>query len=241
MPDPKKPLGKNTPALKLTAIKPQNEPDVKNSLQPESWRMGLSSDILGNSALSDESAELAWLSDLKQESSDFIKTRSGNTNQKAAQDAINRQGIDIVLDRLFSCMQGYMYEFNKVAIGTDLHVSGTISGEVTEVTRVNKFREAEITQTYFRARLSTRIFSLVLRGSQNKIDFFLLPVTRAMALSTIENEYSPLATIEIKVGDKGLLWRPIRIDSSCNSLESLCAWSFKQLITETRAAVAGKQ
>ena len=37
-----------------------------------------------------------------------------------AQEAVDRQGIEVIIDRLFSCMQGYMYEFNKVAVGTEL-------------------------------------------------------------------------------------------------------------------------
>jgi hypothetical protein len=243
MSDPRKPLGKNIPGIKITGVQNTNQPirkKEKEAGQPESWRMGLSPQILATSSLSQDMVEQGWLDDLKKNSVDFIENRSGSRRQKEIQDAIDRQGIEVIIDRLFSCMQGYMYEFNKVAVGTDLHVSGTISGEVTEITRVNKFREAEVTETYFRARLSTRIFSLIIRGRGNKIDFFLLPVTRAMALSTIESEYSPLATIEIKVGENGIMWRPVLVDPSCNSLESLCGWAFKQLVEETKKAVSGE-
>ena len=177
------------------------------------------------------------LDDLKKESSNFIQSSSGGHQKKMAQEAIDRQGMEVMIDKLFSCMQGFMYEFNKVAVGTELHVSGTISGEVTEIIHANKFREAENTETYFRARLSTRIFSLIIRGKSNRIDLFLLPVTRAMALSSVENEYSPLATIEVKVAEDGVMWRPINVDSSCTSLESLCGWAFKKLVQETQAAM----
>jgi len=243
MSDPNKHIGNKTPGIRITGVQQAIDARTKRekgSGQPESWRMGLSPQILASSSLSDEVTEQAWLDQLKQDSSHFIANRSGSNRKKMAQDAVDRQGIEVIIDRLFSCMQGYMYEFNKVAVGTDLHVSGTISGEVTEVTRSNKYREAEMTETYFRARLSTRIFSLVLRGRENKIDFFLLPVTRAMALSTIENEYIPLATIEIKVHDDGIMWRPLKVDPSCQSLEILCGWAFKQLVEETRAAILGE-
>jgi len=243
MADPRKPLGKNIPGIKITGVQNSDQPARKKDKEectPESWRMGLSPQILASSSLSEEAPEQTWLDDLKKDSVNFIENRSGNRRQKMIQDAIDRQGIEVIIDRLFSCMQGYMYEFNKVAAGTDLHVSGTISGEVTEIVRYNKFREAEATETYFRARLSTRIYSLVIRGRGNKIDLFILPVTRAMALSTIESEYPPLATIEIKVGDDGIMWRPVLVDPSCDSLESLCGWAFKQLVEETKGAVSGE-
>jgi hypothetical protein len=244
MSDPGKRIGNNPPGINITGVQGSHDQArqkrEKESGQPESWRMGLTPQILASSSLSDEVTEQAWLAQLKTDSSDFIANRSGKSQNKLAQDAIDRQGIEVIIDRLFSCMQGYMYEFNKVAVGTDLHVSGTISGEVTEITRTNKYREAEVTETYFRARLSTRIFSLILRGRENKIDFFLLPVTRAMALSTIESEYPSLATIEIKVRDDGIMWRPLKVDPSCHSLESLCGWAFKQLVEETRTAITGE-
>jgi hypothetical protein len=243
MADPRKQLGKSTPGIKITGVQGDNtnkKNKDKGSNGTDAWRMGLSPQFLSSTGLSDQVIEQDWLNDLKKESSSFIKTQIGSNQKRLRQEAVDRQGIEVIIDRLFSCFQGFMYEFNKVAVGTDLHVSGTISGEVTEITRYNKFREAEVTETYFRARLSTRIYSLVIRGQSNQIDFFLLPVTRAMALSTIENQYPPLATIEIRVSDDGIMWRPVIIDPSCDSLESLCGWLFKQLVEETKAAISDK-
>ena len=120
-----------------------------------------------------------------------------------------------------------------------MHVSGTISGEVTEITRVNKFREAEVTETYFRARLSTRIFSLIHKRQRKQNRYFSsCLLLDAMALSTIENEYTPLATIEIKVRDDGIVMAPNdMLTQIITSLETLCGWAFKQLVEETRAAI----
>lgn len=243
MSDPRKSIGKGIPGLKITGIQGDHagkKGKNKDANGSDSWRMGLSPQILASSSLSETTGEQTWLDDLKKDSVNFLEKHIGNRHQKLQQDEINKQGIEVIIDRLFSCLQGFMYEFNKVAVGTDLHVSGTISGEVTEITRYNKFREAEASTTYFRARLSTSIYSLVIRGQGNKIDFFLLPVNRAMALSTIENEYPSLATIEIKVGNDGIMWRPVVMDPSCKSLESLCGMLFKQLIQETRMAVSGQ-
>ncbi len=243
MANARKTLGKGTPGLKIPGVQGDNSTKKNknnNANGADSWRMGLSPQILASNSLSEAMPEQSWLDDLKKDSVNFLENQVGSRHQRMQQDEINRQGIEVIIDRLFSCLQGFMYEFNKVAAGTDLHVSGTISGEVTEVTRYNKYREAEATASYFRARLSTRIFSLVIRGQGTKVDFFLLPVTQAMALSTIESEYPPLATIEIKVGNDGIMWRPIAVTVASNSLESLCESLFKQLVQETKLAVSNQ-
>src|SRR5262249_10273165 len=150
-------------------------------------------------------------------------------------DPVYKKGIEILIDKIFGLLQRFMYEFNKVAAGTDLHVSGTISGDVTEVTRYNKFREAEETQTYFRARCSTRLYSLVLRGREQSVDIFLLPVNRTMALSSGEREYKPLATIQVKITEEGMMWRMADSNPPVDSLENLCMWLFSQLIERTKS------
>jgi hypothetical protein len=140
------------------------------------------------------------------------------------------------VDKIFSHLQHFMFEFNKVASGTDLQVSGTISGAVTEVIRLNKFKEAEETRSYFRARLSTRTYSLTIRGKEQAIDFFLLPVNRAMALSREEDEYTPLATLDIKISGNGMMWRLADGYPTVDSLESLSMWLFSQLIEQSKKA-----
>src|SRR5262249_35384923 len=102
----------------------------------------------------------------------------------------------------------------------------------------NKFREAEETKTYFRARFSTRLYSLVLRGREQSVDVFLLPVNRTMALSKGESEYKPLATIQVKITEEGMMWRMADGNPSLDSLESLCMWLFSQLIERTKGASA---
>ncbi len=196
---------------------------------------------MAHSQPSEAPQETNWLDSLKHDSANFLEHQIGSQRARVKKEATDKEGIEVTVERLFCCLQAFMYDFNKVAAGTDLHVSGTISGDVTEITRYNKYREAEQTQTYFRARFSTKFYSLVIRGSNSKIDFFLLPVSRAMALSTMESEYNPLATIEVCVDDsEGVLWRPVTIETECASLEDLCVWLFKQLIDKTKRAMAGE-
>jgi hypothetical protein len=209
----------------------------KNQKQQADWRAAMSGQILAQSGATGGSTSNTWLNSLKHDSRRFLEHYTGGRLEKIQETQLIKEAVEVTVDRLFSCLQGYAYEFNKVAFGTDLHVSGTMSGDVKEVLNYNKFREAEKTRTFFRARLSTHFYSLVIRGDKNLIDCFVMPVNHAMALSRLEGEYIPLATIEIKVNEDGIVWRSAAEDSSFDSLEDLCAWLFKELIEQTRRAI----
>lgn len=215
---------------------PSKQENAEN--KSKNWQVELSQQILVHHQGDGYSADAEWMNQLKEESVHYLQEKQGIGLRELEVDSVYKKGIEILIDKIFGLLQRFMYEFNKVAAGTDLHVSGTISGDVTEVTRYNKFREAEETKTYFRARFSTRLYSLVLRGREQSVDVFLLPVNRTMALSKGESEYKPLATIQVKITEEGMMWRMADGNPSLDSLESMCMWLFSQLIERTKSASA---
>jgi hypothetical protein len=212
-------------------------PDVATASlgNPSGWQVALSEQILVNHEADTANTGDEWMAQLKADSMQFLEEKQV-PKETRSQESIYKKGIEILIDKIFSLLQRYMYEFNKVAAGTDLHVSGTISGDITEVVRFNQFREAEETQTYFRARFSTKHYSLVLRGKNDTIDFFLIPVARSMALSRGEKEYSPLATLQMRITEDGMMWRMVNSTPPVDDLEPLARWLFQQLVQETKAA-----
>lgn len=179
-----------------------------------------------------------WMYRLKEDSMQYLAEKRGIDLQQIYRESIYKKGIETLIDKIYGLLQRYQFEFNQVAGGTELHVSGTISGDVTEVTRVNKMREAQETKTYFRARLSTRTHSLVLRGKDDAIDFYLLPVNKVMALSKSEVDYKPLARIQVKISELGMMWRMSDGTPAVDSLDELCMWLFSALIQATKHAAA---
>lgn len=196
--------------------------------------VGFSEEILNRHQGDASTSDTRWMSQLKQQSAQFLNEQRGSISEQNERDLLYKRGVEVLIDKIFSIMQHFMFEFNKVASGTDLQVSGTISGEVSEVIRYNKYKEAEETRRYFRARLSTRTYSLVIRGNVQLIDFFLLPVNRAMALSREEDEFTPLATLNVKISEKGLMWRMSDGFPPVDSLESLSMWLFGKLIEKSK-------
>ncbi|MBS2003969.1 MAG: hypothetical protein U0103_21465 [Candidatus Obscuribacterales bacterium] len=177
-----------------------------------------------------------WMYKLKEDSMQYLAEKRGIDLQQIYRESIYKKGIETLIDKIYGLLQRYQFEFNQVAAGTELHVSGTISGDVTEVTRANKLREAQETKTYFRARLSTRTHSLVLRGKDDAIEFYLLPVNKVMALSKSEVDYKPLARIQVKISELGMMWRMSDANPSVDSLDELCMWLFSSLIQATKSA-----
>jgi hypothetical protein len=175
-----------------------------------------------------------WMFKLKEESMQFLADQRGVELQKLYRESVYKKGIETLVDKIYGMLQRYMFEFNQIAAGTDLHVSGTISGDVTEVTRFNQMREAEETETYFRARISTRLYSLVLRGRNECVEFYLLPVNKIMALSKSENQYKPIASIQVKITEDGMMWRMENGLPAVDSLDELCRWLFSSLVNETK-------
>ncbi|HEY9679028.1 MAG TPA: hypothetical protein V6C76_13545 [Drouetiella sp.] len=177
-----------------------------------------------------------WMYKLKEDSMQYLAEKRGIDLQQIYRESIYKKGVETLIDKIYGLLQRYQFEFNQVAGGTELHVSGTISGDVTEVTRFNRNREAEETKTYFRARLSTKSNALVIRGKDDAIEFYLLPVNKIMALSKSEVDYKPLARIQVKISELGMMWRMENSTPSVDSLDELSMWLFSALIQATKDA-----
>jgi len=184
-----------------------------------------------------------WMYKLKEETMQYLAEQRGVQLQQIYRESIYKKGIETLIDKIYGLLQRFTWEFNQIASGTDLHVTGTISGDVTEVTRYNKMREAEEVKTYFRARLSTSHASLTVRGRDASVEFYIVPTNRVMALSQSENQYKPIATIQVKITEQGMMWRMKDGVPQADSMDDLCMWLFGRLIEETKyiSAKAGEE
>jgi hypothetical protein len=177
-----------------------------------------------------------WMYKLKEDSMQYLAEQRGVHLQQIYRESIYKKGLETLIDKIYGLLQRFTWEFNQVAGGTELHVSSTISGDVTEVTRYNKLREAMETETYFRARLTTRYMSLIVRGKDDAVDFFLVPTNKVMALSRTESEYKSMARIQVKITADGMMWRMENGVPPIDSLDELCMWLFSRLVAETKEA-----
>lgn len=186
-------------------------------------------------------AVLNWMDELKAESEDFISGRRDELMEDELKAGMYRTAISYLVDKIFQDLRWFAFEYNKVAAGTPLQISSSILGEVTEVTRVNRKREAEATATFFRARLTNRRHSLVIRGSGNQVEFYIVPVSQVMALSLVETEFAPVATLQVKVSEEGLSWRVRGNDFKPDTIEELCMGMFARFVSATKSDLEAEE
>jgi len=196
--------------------------------------MALSEQFLSGFGVERSDRVLNWMDNLKQESERYIHARRDDLLEDELKANMYRSAISYLVDKMFQDLRWFAHEYNKVAHGTPLQISSSILGEVTEVVRVNSKREAEETATFFRARLSNRKHSLVLRGGANRIDFYIVPVAQVMAMSLLETGYEPVASIAVRVTEAGVVWKLINNSFKPDTLDDLCMWMFSEFVETTR-------
>jgi len=212
-----------------------SQPDVTDKAQGAiNAHLVLSEQFLSGVGVDRSDKVLSWMDQLKQDSEAFIHSRRDDLVEDELKASMYRTAISYLVDKLFQDLRWFAHEYNKVAHGTPLQISSSILGEVTEVVRINSKREAEETATFFRARLSNRKHSLVLRGGGNKIDIYIVPVCQVMSMSIVEMDYAPFATVKVKLGEDGLSWQLLDNNYCPESIEELCMWMFGQFVETTR-------
>ena len=203
--------------------------------------INLSEQFLSGAGGERSSTVLSWMDELKAESEDFINGRRDDLYEDELKASLYRSAVSYLVDKIFQDLRWFAFEYNKVAAGTALQISSSILGEVTEVTRVNKKREAEETATFFRARLANRRHSLVIRGSGSQIEFYIVPVSQAMALSLIETEFAPVGIMQIKVNEQGMSWRLRGSQFSPDTIEELSMGMFARFVEATKKELAAEE
>lgn len=149
------------------------------------------------------------------------------------QAAFGRAVADLV-KWFFGQLELCSYEFNRVVGWGELNITTTAPDIVTEVLRTNRFGEILESVTHFRARLSTRHMSLVIRGSKRRIDFFLIPVDKVIGLSRAESTFVPVASLTAQGNADTIWWEVNRKPIDQAGMEVMVMCIFEQLVTASR-------
>lgn len=136
---------------------------------------------------------------LTKESLSFLAKRKGMRLQQMHAEALCSESMSLIVRRVFDRLEQYSIELNAYLGCTDMQTAVTRPAHVREVVRYSKSRQPLETVTYFRARLASPSWSLVIRGNQGKIEFFLLPVSRVMGLTKTEAMFEPICTLTATV------------------------------------------
>lgn len=170
------------------------------------YRSALREEILAKHTTSPELARSDWMRNLAQNSISALASSRGTQVKAVEKQAKLDQSTADLIGKIFSVLRTYAFEYNHSIGWSELHITCSIPGFVTEVLRYNILREASETVTYFRARLSTSTHSLVLRGRDQKIEAFVIPVSKSIGLTQTEKNFKPVATFTSNVQGNNVDW-----------------------------------
>lgn len=181
----------------------------------------------------------SFVSGIAGESITFLESLKNRKDAKAKQQRLCNQSMKELLALIFEMLKSYAYDYNHAVGYGPLHIAITDPQMVTEVLRFDRQRNPLESVTYFRARLSTSSHSLVLRGQDDGIVFFILPVARALGLTKQETNYEPATLLRIKAENNLVHWETkIGTPLTPSSVEAICMAVFQWLIEETKAHIA---
>ena len=114
---------------------------------------------------------------------------------KAAFEAGERQKAELVkeamikvVDRMFDNFQNTAYEFNQVTAGTNLELNW-IRPHFTQEEASNWHESTKVLIDIFTGRISTRYWTLAVRGTTSGVDTYILPSDKLLGFSTSPTSY----------------------------------------------------
>jgi hypothetical protein len=222
------------------SINPGESDGLYNNVdQMPSSTFDLARQILGNYKVRVQNVRLEFLQDITRDSLNFLHGQKMLERQKMNMDEIIVASMKSVVDEVFTTLEPYISEFNKAVACTQLSVSCTTPSEVKEVLSFDSLRRPIHTVSSYRARISTCKFSMVVRGQYNKVEFYLIPVERVMALTNIEQQHKPLMTFTGEDNGVGLVdWQVEGKPLTSDRLERYCLHCLNYLVEQTRDDIA---
>lgn len=192
--------------------------------------------VMHKSPMNEERGQ--FLDRIARDSMSFLEIQRARRAKAALEETLCHSSMAAMMEQLFEILKAYAYEFNNAVGFSTLHMAATNPQSVTEVTKFDKMRNPLETITHQRARLSTSRYSLVLRGDKSGIEFYLIPVARAMGLSKQESNYKPVYSIRTVLTGNIVHWETHDEKPLTDfHVESMCMELFHTLVELTKEQV----
>lgn len=198
---PKRKKGKGRATkLKLKAMQPGEQPEDVQDSDEESVAVEPQVESPPDArAQQDDLVSGVWkskvLSNYKQNPKNSHTLLARIPTGKAAFEAGERQKVELVkeamvkvVDKMFDNFQNTAYEFNQVTAGTNLELSW-IRPHFTQEELSNWHDTTKVTIEVLAGRISTRYWTLAVRGTSTAIETYILPSDKLLGFSTSPSSY----------------------------------------------------
>jgi len=111
------------------------------------------------------------------------------------------------VDGIFDLLQMAAYEINKATHGSELELTWFRPEPEKDREPQPVWTSELVKPASVVGRLSTRFWSLVLKGSATEIQAFILPVEKLLGFSTSSAGFTPYVTARSEMSPNGILWK----------------------------------
>lgn len=162
----------------------------------------------------------------------FLKSYDRGFGILSESDIVRDAALRMV-ERVFGLLEPYVVHFNEAVDATQLCIASTAPDEILETVEGEwPFRPSQ-EKSFYRARFSTHNLSLVIRGSEDRVEFFILPVEQVMRMSQIEDQYGALMTFHARLVEGKVEWEVEEKPLTDERFERYCLLTFDYFVKET--------
>lgn len=222
---------------KLTVVADRRNSDAAAAANLTQAGIGHILSLYGNSGSEERRSSMQQLID---DSVQFLNTVRRGAHSPEIQSLLETSMVDVA-NRSYAILESCALELNSALGPSELWLSCTPPSHVNEALKFDRMRRPTETVTTFRGRVSSGLYSIVLRAQDGVVDFLLLPSDRAVGLMKSESNYSPLMTFTGNLRAKGVEWLVEDKPLTDARLEKYCIEFFRYFLEETRSLLLRPQ
>lgn len=177
----------------------------------------------------------ALLEDLANEALIFIEEEHKHAKQREREELLKSNAIHAYIGKIVGMLSPYAGLVNTAVGHTELYTVLTGPEIIVENIKLPGAHDSYEIKKDYRARFSTRTWSLLLRGIDGRIDIFLMPVDKVMRLTKVETFFKPVARIFAEVNGSKVVWTMDGQETSAEERMSFILKQFHQLLERTKA------
>lgn len=199
----------------------------------------LSARILDNYISSSRNLRQPFLDHITQKSLTIHANHQARLLQAESEEGALERSMKRYINEIFSLFESYSVMLNRNIGIASLQIVWTEPNAVTETVEYDRQRQPLTSVTTYRCRFSTSKLSLVIRGQDSMIDFFILPVESVIGLSKTESQHLPLMTFTGELMGSEINWEVENKKLTDERCERYCLLLFDYFIEMNGCALEG--
>lgn len=174
-----------------------------------------------------------YVDQITKKSLDFLRSYERGFGLLSEHDIVRDATLRMV-ERVYNLLEPCVVQFNNDMGSSALCIASTAPDEILETVEGEwPFRPSHEV-SFYRARFSTHNLSLVIRGSEDRVEFFIFPVDQIMGMSKIEDDFGALMTYHAGLQNNKVVWEVETKPLTDDRFERYCLLMFEYFIKQSQ-------